>query len=60
MRCLPLTVLATLGLLAGCADTALPDLTVPADQDTRLGIDLSAEKPVLGIHVTDPFDERSS
>lgn len=51
--------LLCLSLAGGCADTPLPDLTLPAGQDTRVGIDLGAEKPIFGVHVTDPFDQRS-
>ena len=43
-------------VLAACADTELPDLTMPMGGNARFGTDLGAEHPVLGITVTDPFD----
>lgn len=42
--------------LCACAETRLPDLTVPLDENTTFGTDLRADHPVLGITVTDPFD----
>lgn len=50
--------LACLALAGGCADTELPDLTVRTGPEQRVGIDFGAEDPVLGIYMTDPFDQR--
>ena len=43
-------------LVSACAETRLPDLTVPIGDHTTFGTDLRADDPVLGITVTDPFD----
>lgn len=46
-------------LLSGCAETDLPDLTIPAGEGTRLGIDTRGGNYTFGLHVTDPLHQRS-
>lgn len=56
-RQMMMPMLALLPLLAACAETALPDLTVPLGEDVTFGTDLADPHPVLGVTVTDPFGQ---
>lgn len=51
----PLAVLACAALTA-CAEVELPDLLFPAGDGVRVGTDPLAERPVLGVTVTDPLN----
>lgn len=50
------TGLLPLIVLSACAETRLPNLTVPLGDNSTFGTDLAADDPVLGITVIDPFD----
>lgn len=54
-RALPVALLACVALSA-CAEVALPDLLVPIGDGVEVGTDPLAERPVLGVVVTDPLN----